>query len=47
MNLVTGFPISLNWKFDDYHLIFVIIDHLIKIIYYEPVVVILDVTSLE
>ena len=36
----------MDWKGDNYNLILVIVDRLIKMVYYEPVKVIIDVPSL-
>lgn len=43
---MTGLPISVNWKDNSYDSILVIIDRLIKIVYYESVIVIIDAPSL-
>ena len=37
MNFVTDLPILINWKRDNYNFILVIVDQLVKIIYYKPV----------
>lgn len=37
-----GLLISINWKSDSYDLILVIVDWLTKIIYYEPIKIIID-----
>lgn len=42
MNFVIGLPISANWKNDSYNSTQVIIDQLTKIVYYEPVKVIIN-----
>ena len=42
MNFVTGLPLSADWKGDSYDLILVIVDRLTKMVYYEPVKVIID-----
>ena len=41
-----GFPISADWKGDNYNLILVIVDQLTKMVYYKPVKVIIDAPSL-
>ncbi len=46
MDFVTSFLISTNWKDNSYNLILVIIDQQIKIVYYEPVKVTIDVPGL-
>ena len=43
---VIGLLISTNWKGDNYNSILVIVDQLIKMIYYEPVRVIIDALGL-
>ncbi len=37
MDFVTGLPISADWKDDSYDSILVIVDRLMKMVYYEPV----------
>lgn len=37
MDFVTSLPVSTNWKGETYDFIFVIIDWLTKMVYYEPV----------
>ena len=37
MNFVTGLPLSADWKDDSYDLIFIIVNCLTKIVFYEPV----------
>ena len=46
MDLVTGLPISTDWKGDSYDSILVIIDWLTKMMHYEPVKVIIDLPGL-
>ena len=46
MDFVTGLPILTNWKRDSYNSIFVIINQLTKMVYYEPIKVIIDVSGL-
>ncbi len=46
MDFVTGLLISTNWKGDTYDSILVIIDWLPKMVYYEPVKVIIDTPGL-
>ena len=46
MDFVTGLPISTNWKRENYDSILVIIDWLIKIVYYELVKIIIDTSGL-
>ena len=46
MNFVTGLPVSANWKGDSYNLILVIVDQLIKMVYYVPVKVTIDISDL-
>lgn len=43
---VIGLLIPANWKSDTYNSILVIVDRLIKIIYYEPLKIIIDVPGL-
>ncbi len=47
MDYVTRLLVFLKWKSENYNLILVIVDQLIKIIYYEPVKIIIDVFNLE
>ena len=46
MDFVTGFPISTPWKSDSYDSILVIVNRLTKMVYYEPVKIIIDVPDL-
>lgn len=46
MDFVTGFLIAANKKVKTYDLILVIVNRLIKIIYYKPVKVIINISSL-
>ncbi len=46
MDFVTGLPISADWKGDSYDLILVIVDRLIKKVYYELVKVTIDTPGL-
>ena len=46
MDFVISFPVSANWKSDNYDLILVIIDRLTKMVHYVPVKVPIDATSL-
>ena len=46
MDFVTGLPLSADWKGDSYNSILVIIDRLTKMVYYEPVKVIIDAPGL-
>ena len=46
MDFVTGLLISANWKSDNYNLILVIVDQLIKMVYYIPVKVTIDALGL-
>ena len=46
MGFITSLPISADWKGDSYNSILVIVDRLIKIIYYEPVRVTIDAPDL-
>ena len=41
-----GLPVLTDWKGDSYDLIFVIVDWLTKMVYYEPVKVIIDAPGL-
>lgn len=43
IDFVTRLPVSTNWKDDIYNSILVMIDQLIKMIYYVPVKVIIDI----
>ena len=46
MDFVTGLPILTDWKGDSYDSILVIVDRLTKMVYYEPVKIIIDALSL-
>lgn len=46
MDFVTGLPFSINWKGETYDSIFVIVDILMKIVYYELVKVTIDAHGL-
>ena len=46
MDFVTSLPISINWKGDSYDSILVIVDWLIKMVHYKPVMIIIDPTRL-
>ena len=46
MDFVTGLPVSINWKGDSYNFILVIVDRLMKMVYYEPVKITLDAPGL-
>ena len=46
IDFVTGLPISTNWKGESYDSILVIVDRLTKMVYYEPVKVIIDAPGL-
>ena len=46
MDFVTGLPILTNWKRDNYDSILVIVDWLIKIVYYKPVKITIDAPGL-
>ncbi len=46
MHFVTGLPVSTNWKGETYDSILVIVDQLIKIVYYEPVKMIINAPAL-
>ena len=46
MDFVTGLPISTNWKGDSYDSILVIVDRLMKMVYYEPVKITIDAPGL-
>ena len=42
MDFVTSLPISINWKGDSYDTILVIVDRLIKMVYYKPIKITID-----
>ncbi len=46
MDFITGFPIKAHWRNDSYNSILVIIDRIIKMVYYEPVKVTIDTQDL-
>ena len=46
MDFVIGFLISANWEGDSYNLILIIVDRLMKMVYYEPIKITIDVSSL-
>ena len=46
MDFMTGLPLSFDWKGDSYDSILVIVNRLTKIVYYEPVKVIIDTPGL-
>ena len=46
MDFVTELPISTDWKDDSYNSILVIVDRLTKMVYYEPVQVMIDTPGL-
>lgn len=46
MDFVTRLPISINWKGETYDSILVIIDRLIRMVYYNPVMVTINVPAL-
>ena len=46
MDFVTGLPISTDWKGDSYDSIFVIVDWLTKMVYYEPVKITINAPGL-
>ena len=46
MDFVTGLPISTDWKRENYDSILVIIDRLTKMVYYEPIKVIINAPGL-
>lgn len=46
MDFVTGLLLLVDWKDNSYDVIFVIVDCLIKIIYYESVIITIDVAGL-
>lgn len=43
---MTNLPLLWNWKGNSYHVILLVINYLTKIVYYEPLIIIIDVTSL-
>ena len=45
MDFITGLPVLTDWKKDSYNLIHVIVNRLIKMIYYNPVKVNIDALS--
>ncbi len=46
MDLVTGLPISANWKGDSYNSILVNVDWLTKMVHYKPVKVMINAPGL-
>ena len=46
MDFVTGLPLSADWKGDNYDSILVSVDQLTKMVYYEPVKVIINAPEL-
>ena len=46
MDFVTGLPISTNWKRDSYNSILVIVDRLMKIVYYKLVKITINALGL-
>lgn len=46
IDFVTGLPMLTDWKSETYNLILVIIDRLTKIVYYKPVKIPIDASSL-
>ena len=46
MDFVTGFPLSADWKGDNYDSILVIVDRLTKMVHYEPVKVTINAPGL-
>ena len=46
MDFVTDFPLSADWKGDNYDSILIIVDQLIKMVHYEPVKVTIDAPGL-
>ena len=46
MDFVTGLPISTNWKGDSYDSILVIVNQLIKMVYYKTVKITIDAPGL-
>lgn len=47
MDFVIELPISTNWKGKTYDLIVVIVDWLIKIVYYEPIKITINAPTLS
>ena len=43
MYFMTGFLMSTNWKGDNYDLILVIVDRLIKMVYYESIKITINI----
>ena len=46
MDLITDLPILTNWKWDSYDSILVIVNWLMKMVYYEPVKITIDASGL-
>ena len=46
MDFVIGLPVSINWKGETYDSILVIVDQLIKIVYYKSIKVTIDALDL-
>lgn len=46
MDFVLGLPKSKNWQEVEYDSIFVIVNRLTKMVYYEPILIILDAEQL-
>ena len=46
MNYVTGLPVSINWKRENYNSILVIVDRLTKMVHYKPVKITLNAPEL-
>ena len=46
IDFITGLPVSINWKGESYDFILVIIDRLMKMVYYEPIKVTIDAPGL-
>ncbi len=46
MDFITGHPILANWKGDSYNSILVIVDRLMKMVYYEPIKVTINTLGL-
>ena len=46
MDIVTGLPLSADWKSNNYDLILVIVDRLTKMVHYKPVKVTIDASEL-
>ncbi len=46
MDFITSLPVSTNWKGETYDSILVIVDRLTKMVYYEPIKVIIDALAL-